>query len=34
MNCFLIKCHYSMKRAAALLGIGTDYVYEVEPDES
>ncbi|CAF1450923.1 unnamed protein product [Adineta ricciae] len=27
-------CHYSIKRAAGLLGIGTDYVYEVEPDES
>ncbi|CAF1085326.1 unnamed protein product [Adineta steineri] len=27
-------CHYSLKRAAGLLGIGTDYVYEVDPDES
>ncbi|CAF4942259.1 unnamed protein product [Rotaria sp. Silwood1] len=27
-------CHYSMKRAAAILGIGTEHVYEVDPDES
>ncbi|CAF2104078.1 unnamed protein product [Rotaria magnacalcarata] len=27
-------CHYSMKRAAAILSIGTDQVYEVDPDES
>jgi len=29
-----MKCHYSIKQAAALLGIGTDNVYEVDPDDS
>ena len=29
-----IQCHYSIEQAAALLGIGTDHVYEVDPDHS
>lgn len=30
---FLFQCHYSLKRAAIILGIGTDFVFEIEPDE-
>lgn len=31
-NLFL-QCHYSIKRAAAIVGLGTDYVFEVETDD-